>query len=112
MALTIRLRQQGRLNRQTFRLVVADIRRPRDGKYLESVGSYNPFQQEGNFQVDQERLQFWLDQGAILSENAQKLLAKVAPTVIKGIKAKAHAKRIRYAAKRRALTKNKKVNAH
>lgn len=114
MALKIRLRQQGKTNRQTFRLVVTDIRNPRDGKYLEAVGSYNPFQKEGNFQVDSDRLQFWLNQGADLSENAQKLLMKVAPQVIKGLKAKEHAKRIKYAAKRRQLTKakSKKVNAH
>ena len=105
MALKIRLRQQGRANRQTFRLVVTDIRNPRDGKYLEAVGSYNPFQKEGNFQVDAERLQHWLDLGANLSENAQKLLTKVAPNVIKALKEKEHQKRIKYTAKRRNLKK-------
>ena len=42
MALVIRLRQQGRNNRQTYRVVVVDSRYPRDGKYLEMLGWYNP----------------------------------------------------------------------
>ncbi len=46
MVLKIRLRQQGRTNRQTYRLVVTDIRNPRDGKYLEMIGWYNPFSQK------------------------------------------------------------------
>ena len=44
MALKIRLRAQGRNNRETYRLVVADGRSPRDGKYMEMLGWYNPFE--------------------------------------------------------------------
>lgn len=108
MALKIRLRQQGRTNRQTFRLVVTDIRRPRDGKYLEVLGSYNPFQAENNFKLNMERLQYWLSKGALIADNAEKLIRKTAPDLIKGVKAQQHAKRIKMAAKRRALKLKKK----
>jgi small subunit ribosomal protein S16 len=97
MALKIRLRQQGRTNRQTYRLVVTDIRNPRDGKYLEMIGWYNPF--------NVERMNYWLGQGAELTPNAEALIARVAPDTMKEIRAKEHAKRIKNAAKRRASKK-------
>lgn len=105
MALKIRLRQQGRTNRQTFRLVVMDIRRPRDGKYLEMLGTYNPFADENNIKFDADRLNYWMGKGAELSENAAKLLRTIAPDVIKGLTAKVAARRVKRAAKRRALKK-------
>jgi len=108
MALKIRFRQQGRANRQTFRLVVTDVRRPRDGKYLETLGSYNPFEAENNLKLNLERLQYWLSQGAQIADNAEKLIAKTAPDVIKGLKAQQHAKRIKMTAKRRAARVKKK----
>ncbi len=111
MALRVRLRKQGRTNRQTFRLVVTDIRRPRDGKYLETLGFYTPFQKENNFKVNVERLNYWLGLGAEISENAQKLIATSAPDVIKDLHAKEHAKRTKKAAKRRALRQKKKAGA-
>ena len=46
MALKIRLRQQGRKNRPFYRMVVTDVRAPRDGKYCEALGWYNPFETE------------------------------------------------------------------
>src|SRR5690349_11061347 len=111
MALKIRLRQQGRTNRQTYRLVVTDIRYPRDGKYLEMVGWYNPFSNENNCQVHAERIQFWVSQGAQLSPNAEALIMKVAPHVMKEIRSKRHEKQVKNAAKRRALKKAKKTAA-
>jgi small subunit ribosomal protein S16 len=105
MAVKIRLRLQGRTNRQTFRLVATDVRRPRGGKYLEMLGSYNPFQAENNFIVNADRLNYWLGQGAELTENAEKLLGKVAPDVIKGLHAKQQARRLKKVAKRKSLKK-------
>lgn len=105
MALRIRLRKQGRTNAQTFRLVVTDIRNPRDGKYLEMLGSYNPSQKDNNFKINEERLNFWLSQGALLSDNAQKLVAKAIPDAVKKVTAQKHQKRVKLAAKRRALKK-------
>ncbi len=58
--LKIRLRQQGRKNRQTYRLVVTDIRNPRDGKYLEMIGWYNPFSNTNDSQLNIERINYWV----------------------------------------------------
>ncbi len=105
MVLKIRWRQQGRKNRQTFRLVVTDIRRPRDGKYLEAIGSYDPHRAENNLQINAERLQYWLSKGAELTDSAERLVKGVAPTVIQGLKAKKNAARIKQVAQRRRLKK-------
>lgn len=107
MALKIRLRQQGRTNRPFFRFVLTDVRAPRDGKYLEALGWYNPFEAEldkGIF-LDAERVKYWLDMGAQFSESAESLVAKVAPGVIRGNVAKEVALRAKSAAKRKARKK-------
>ncbi len=102
MALKIRLRQQGRANRQTYRLVVTDIRNPRDGKYLEMIGWYNPFSNTTDSVVNVERIHFWVGQGAQITPSAQALIARIAPDVMKEMRAKEHASRTKKAAKRRA----------
>ena len=101
MAVKIRMRQQGRKNRQTFRLVVTDIRNPRDGKYVETLGSYDPHQKGTNLTVIAERLSFWLSKGATLSERAEMLVKQVAPDVIRDLQEKRNAKRVKLAAVRR-----------
>ena len=90
MALVIRLRQQGRRNRQSFRIVVADRRSPRDGKYVENLGWYNPFEkeEEKTLNVKGERVQHWLEKGAQLTEKAECLIKRKAPEVIKAYKEK------------------------
>jgi small subunit ribosomal protein S16 len=103
--LKIRLRQQGRKNRQCYRLVVTDIRTPRDGKYLEMLGWYNPFSETEDCAVKDDRVQFWLGQGAKLTESALSLIARIAPHLAKEKRAKAHAKQVKSAEKRRALKK-------
>ncbi len=108
MALKIRLRQQGRNNRQTYRLVVADIRSPRDGKYIEMLGWYNPFHTAENFNVNAERVNYWLGLGAQISDQVRAIIAKAAPDVFKGYQEKRSAKRTKLAAKRRALKIAKK----
>ncbi|MGR3973484.1 MAG: 30S ribosomal protein S16 [Candidatus Rhabdochlamydia sp.] len=101
MAVKIRMRQQGRKNYQTFRLVVTDIRNPRDGKYVETLGSYDPNKKEDNLTVNAERLSFWLNQGAELTESAEHLVKGVAPQVIKEFREKRLAKKARKTAQRR-----------
>ncbi len=108
MALKIRMRQQGRTNRQTYRLVVTDIRNPRDGKYIEMIGWYNPFSTTKDAQVDVERIQYWVGQGAEITPNAQTLLARVAPELMKEIRAKEHARRVKKTMKRRKAKKTAK----
>lgn len=84
MALIIRMRQQGANSRQRFRLVVIDSRHPRDGKYLEMVGWYNPFAAtDQNYFIDIPRVQFWLGNGAQISDRVKSLVKRFAPEVVK-----------------------------
>lgn len=106
MALKIRLRQQGRANRQTYRLVVTDIRNPRDGKYLEMVGWYNPFGNEKDCHLQAERIQHWMSLGAQLSPSAEALVARAAPQLMDEIRGKRQEKQVKATARRRALRKS------
>ncbi len=107
MAVKIRLRQQGRKNHQTFRLVVVDVRWKRDGKYIEGLGWYDPNREKDNMKVDAERTQFWLDKGAEISLDAKRLVSKASPELIQRLNEKIEAKKVKMAAKRRALRKAK-----
>lgn len=111
MALKIRLRQQGRNNRATFRLVVTDCRSPRDGKYVEMVGWYSPFEKvaERTLSVNTDRVQHWLNLGAQLTDKARTLVAQVAPEVVKGQVQKEVAHRAKAAAKRKKSAKSKRA---
>ena len=96
--LVIRMRQQGANSRQSFRLVVTDERRPRDGQYIEMLGWYNPFAEEAkNLQIDVPRLQYWLDMGASISDRAKALVKRVAPEVVQQLAQKkvAHRNKMR-----------------
>ena len=94
MALVIRMRKQGANSRQTFRVVVTDIRNPRDGKYLEMLGWYQPLApNETNLSLDIPRLQFWIDQGAVVSDRVKSMVKRVAPEVVLQMSAKKVAKR-------------------
>ncbi len=111
MALKIRLRQQGRRNQQTYRLVLSDSRAPRDGKYIENLGWYNPRESEPEkiSNIHADRVEYWLSQGAILSERAEVLVKKSAPQVVaahrqKKIEARARANQKRKAKKKELAT--------
>lgn len=83
MALTIRMRQQGANSRQRFRLVVTDSRNPRDGKYLEMIGWYNPFgADDKNYFIDVPRVEYWLANGAQISDRVKSLVKRFAPEVV------------------------------
>ncbi|CAB4244159.1 30S ribosomal subunit protein S16 [Methylacidimicrobium sp. AP8] len=86
MAVVVRLRREGRRNRPFFRIVVADRRAARDGKFLEAVGTYDPFLKEGGVQVKLDRIEFWRQQGAQMSETVAHIVktAQRAPTARKG----------------------------
>lgn len=107
MALTIRLRQQGRNNRPFYRLVLTDVRNPRDGKYVEALGWYNPFEteQDKSLFLDAARIEHWLNQGAMISERAQALVNKVEPRIMRAQTEKAVALRAKEAVKRKARKK-------
>lgn len=107
MALKIRLRQQGRNNRPFYRLVLTDVRAPRDGKYMEALGWYNPFEAEldKNLFLNAERIQHWLNLGAEISDNARALVAKMAPSIIRAQTEKVLALKAKKMAKRKARKK-------
>ncbi|HEU63871.1 MAG TPA: 30S ribosomal protein S16 [Chlamydiae bacterium] len=110
MALVIRLKKTGRTNRQSFRLVVTDKRTPRDGKYLEMIGWYNPLEEEKekNLFIKSDRVEFWLQKGAQLSEKAKSLVKRSAPEIIKGLNEKKRLKKKESKPKQKAKTKAKK----
>lgn len=103
MALTIRLRQQGRTNRRFYRLVVTDARNPREGRYLEAIGWYDPCatNEDNILCVKPDRAQHWLDNGATLTDSAESLIARAAPQVIKHMREKKLAHKQKQTAKRR-----------
>ena len=102
MVLKIRLRQQGRANKRSFRLVVADSRLPRDGKYVEKLGNYDPHNKpEQDVTVDHERLSFWIAKGAELTEKARSLVARAAPEVYRNLVNREMEKRKKALAKRK-----------
>lgn len=73
----IRLRRQGARNQPSYRIVVADARAPRDGRFIETIGFYNPRTNPPTFRVDEERARYWLSQGAQPSEPVARILRKV-----------------------------------
>lgn len=104
MALKIRLRKQGRTNRPFYRLVVADVRSPRDGKYIEELGWYNPIEaaDDKSCTIDEDRIQHWLSVGAAMTDNAEHLIRKRAPHIVRAHVEKELAHRAKVAEKRRA----------
>ncbi len=76
MAVRLRLRRMGRKKRPFYRIVVADSKFPRDGRFLENVGTYNPLLDPAKVVLKQERIKYWLDQGAILTDTVKSLLKK------------------------------------
>ena len=78
MAVKIRLARHGAKKKPYYRIVVADSESPRDGRYLEAVGTYNPLRDPAEITVKQERVQYWLDQGAIPTDTVRSLLKKEA----------------------------------
>ena len=77
MALVIRLRQQGRKNRRSYRLVLSDKTFPRDGKYLENLEWYDPHETHGRLSLKVDRINYWVEKGAKLSEKARCLVKAV-----------------------------------
>ena len=75
MAVTIRLRREGSNKRPRYRVVVADSRSPRDGRFIEVIGHYNPVTQPPTVKIDRERASAWISKGAQPSNTVKKLMA-------------------------------------
>ncbi len=73
----IRLRRMGAKKRPSYRIVVADARAPRDGRFVESIGFYNPLTEPTTVQVDAEKAKEWLKKGAQPTERVAKLFQRV-----------------------------------
>jgi small subunit ribosomal protein S16 len=76
MAVAIRLRREGALNRPYFKVVVADKRSPRDGKFIEIVGTYDPKKAGMNSTLKLERIEYWISKGAQPSDTVRSLIKK------------------------------------
>ena len=76
MAVSIRLRREGALNRPYYKVVVADSRSPRDGKCIEELGTYLPLQKENNYTLNVDRAKYWLSKGAQPSETVASFIKK------------------------------------
>ncbi len=70
----IRLRRMGKKKQPVYRIVVADSRMPRDGRYIESLGFYNPMTEPSTIEMNGERALYWLGQGAQPSRQVQNLM--------------------------------------
>jgi small subunit ribosomal protein S16 len=75
---TIRLRREGTSKRPRYRVVVADSRAPRDGRFIEVIGHYNPITQPPTVKIDQEKARTWIGKGAQPSNTVKKLIAVAA----------------------------------
>jgi small subunit ribosomal protein S16 len=76
MAVRIRLRRVGRKKTPMYRIVVAESTSPRDGRFIETIGQYNPRAKEGGVSIDTARANHWLDAGALPSDTVRSLLRR------------------------------------
>jgi len=76
MAVSIRLRREGTKNRSFYRVVVADKRSPRDGKFIEAIGNYDPSESGDNFRLNLERVDYWVKNGAQPSATVASMILK------------------------------------
>ncbi len=77
MAVKIRLARYGAKKKPFYRIVVADSRFPRDGRFLEIVGTYDPMKEPHEVKIKKERIDYWRSQGAIPTDTVRSLLKQV-----------------------------------
>jgi small subunit ribosomal protein S16 len=76
MAVSIRLRREGAKNRPYYKVVVADSRSPRDGKFIEIIGTYDPKKPDHNSTLKLDRIEHWMSKGAQPSDTVRSLIKK------------------------------------
>jgi len=76
MAVSIRLRREGTKNRPYYKVVVADKRSPRDGKFIETIGTYDPKKPAPNSTLNIDRVEYWITKGAQPSDTVRSLIKK------------------------------------
>ena len=77
MAVKIRLRRMGAKKAPFYRIVVADSRYPRDGRFIEEIGTYNPLTDPSEIKIDTEKVQEWMAKGAQPTDSVKALLKRV-----------------------------------
>ena len=80
MAVKLRLQRFGAKKKPMYRLVAADSRVKRDGKYLEIVGTYNPLTKPATVRIDEEKARKWLDEGAQMTDTVKNLFSEAGIT--------------------------------
>ena len=78
MSVRIRLKRTGAKNQPVYRVVVADSRSPRDGKFIEELGTYHPSRKGENFTLNLERANYWIGVGAQPSDTVASMIRKAA----------------------------------
>jgi small subunit ribosomal protein S16 len=76
MSVSLRLRREGAKNRPYYKVVVADSRSPRDGKFIEVIGTYDPKKAGHNSSLNVERAEYWISKGAQPSDTVRSLIKK------------------------------------
>ena len=76
MAVVLRLTRTGKKKQPSYRIVAADSRAPRQGRFIERLGHYNPRLDPAELVLDREKVQKWLDRGATPSQTVRRLLSK------------------------------------
>ena len=76
MGVRIRLARHGAKKKPFYRIVVADSENPRDGRFLEKVGTYDPLKDPVAVSLDPDRIKYWIEKGAIPSDTVRSLLKK------------------------------------
>ena len=76
MAVSIRLRRMGSSKRPSYRVVVADSRSPRDGRFIEIIGHYNPLTEPPTVKIDREKARGWIAKGAQPSNTVKRLMTR------------------------------------
>ncbi len=76
LAVRLRLRKTGRKNQPSYKVVAADSRSPRDGRFLETVGTYNPLRNPSEIKFNEEKAFKWLKRGALPTDTVRSLLRK------------------------------------
>jgi len=79
MSVTIRMSRHGAKKRPFYRIVVSDKRFPRDGRYIEQVGTYDPNAVAGGLKLDRDKVETWIKKGAKPSQTVSELIKKQKP---------------------------------
>lgn len=82
MAVKIRMKRIGAKNTPVFRIVVADGRSPRDGKFIEEIGTYQPLKKDDNVTLDLDRVTYWVSKGAKPSDTVASFIKRLSKAAV------------------------------